>query len=70
MKKADGKDYLTITVEREDGGDPSRYQVLSKQVDRKLKKQVMVNGRGQICDYGTSPRTERKSKRVFDKRKE
>jgi phenylacetate-CoA ligase len=69
-RKADGKDYLTVTVEREDGGDPSRDQELSKQVEGEIKKQVMVSGQVQICDYGTLPRTERKSKRVFDKREE
>jgi phenylacetate-CoA ligase len=69
-RKADGKDYLTITAEREDGGDPSRDQELSKQVEGEIKKQVMVSGRVLICDYGTLPRTERKSKRVFDKREE
>ncbi|MBW2038473.1 MAG: phenylacetate--CoA ligase [Deltaproteobacteria bacterium] len=69
-RKADGKDYMTIKIEREDGGDPSRDQELGKRVEGEIKKQVMVSGRAQIVDYGALPRSERKSKRVFDMREE
>lgn len=67
-RKDDGKDYMSIKVERETGGGPSRDQELGKRVEGEIKKQIMVSGRVEIVDYGALPRSERKSKRVFDTR--
>ncbi len=69
-RKEDGKDYMTIKVERERGGSPSRDQELSRRIEDEIKKQVLVSGRVEVVDYGSLPRSERKSKRVFDKREE
>ena len=68
-RKADGKDYMTVRVEREDGVEADD-QELSSQIEQEIKKQVLVSGRVQLCGYGALPRTERKSRRVFDKREE
>jgi len=67
-RKEDGKDYMTIKVERESGGDPARDQELAKGIEEEIKKQILVSGRVQIVDYGTLPRTDSKSKRIFDMR--
>ncbi len=64
----DGKDYMTIKVERERGVDPSKDQKIAQEVSDKIKKQVLVSCKVEVVDYGTLPRTDRKSKRVFDYR--
>ena len=67
-RKEDGKDYMTIKVERWEGADPARDTVLASAIEETIKKQIMVSGRVEICGYGSLPRSERKSKRVFDNR--
>ena len=37
-------------------------------IEEEIKKQILVSGKVEICAYGTLPRSERKSKRVFDNR--
>jgi len=65
---ADGKDYMTLKVERERGLDPARDEEVAGRIAEEIKKRVLVSCRVQIVDYGSLPRTERKSKRVFDYR--
>lgn len=67
-RKADGKDYMTLKIERAQGVDKSRDPRLEKGVAEEIKKQILVSAGVEILDYGTLPRSERKSKRVFDNR--
>ncbi len=67
-RKEDGKDYMTIKVERWEGTDPVGDTVLASTIEETIKKQILVSGRVEICGYGSLPRSERKSKRVFDNR--
>ena len=67
-RKEDGKDYMTIKVERDQGVDREKDQELSRKVGEQVKKQILVSAGVEIVDYGTLPRSERKSKRVFDNR--
>jgi phenylacetate-CoA ligase len=67
-RKEDGKDYMTVKVERSEGGNPSGDSALASTVEEEIKKQVLVSGKVEIVDYGILPRSERKSKRVFDNR--
>jgi len=67
-RKEDGKDYMTVKVERGQGEDPSKDGELKKQIEDEIKKQVLVSGAVTIVNYGDLPRSERKSKRVFDNR--
>ena len=67
-RKEDGKDYMTIKVERTEGGHPAEDPPLAKSIEEEIKKQILVTGRVEIVNYGTLPRSERKSKRVFDNR--
>jgi phenylacetate-CoA ligase len=67
-RKEDGKDYMTVKVERAERGNPSEDPALAKKVEEEIKKQVLVSGKVEIVDYGALPRSERKSKRVFDNR--
>ncbi|RLB43392.1 MAG: phenylacetate--CoA ligase family protein [Deltaproteobacteria bacterium] len=64
----DGKDYMTIKVERDDGVDSGRDAELQRTVIEEVKKQIFVTASVEIVDYGSLPRSERKSKRVFDNR--
>jgi len=67
-RKADGKDYMAVKVERDQGIDSSQDEELSKKIGGEIKKQILVSGNIEIVDYGSLPRSERKTKRVFDNR--
>ena len=67
-RKEDGKDYMAIKVERVEGGDLAGDAGLAIAIEEEIKKQILVSGHVEICNYGTLPRSERKSKRVFDNR--
>jgi len=67
-RKEDGKDYMTIKVERTERGNPAEDPTLASAIEEEIKKQILVSGKVEIVPYGTLPRSERKSKRVFDNR--
>jgi phenylacetate-CoA ligase len=67
-RKTDGKDYMTIRVERDPEVSPERDRELAARIRDRVKKEILVSASVEIVDYGTLPRTERKSKRVFDNR--
>jgi len=69
-RKEDGKDYMTVKVERAEGVYPSEDPILTRSVEEEIKIQILVSAGVEIVDYGSLPRTERKSKRVFDNREE
>lgn len=64
----DGKDYLTVKVEREKDGDAGRDAALASAIEKTIRKETLVSGKVQIVEYQSLPRTERKAKRVFDRR--
>lgn len=64
----DGKDYLTVKVERAEKGDPREDRAVADQMEYFFRHQLLVSGKVEIVDFQSLPRTERKSKRVFDKR--
>jgi phenylacetate-CoA ligase len=67
-RKDDGKDYMTIKVERMEGGNPPEDPAIASTIEEEIKKQILVSGKVEIVDYGTLARSERKSRRVFDNR--
>ena len=67
-RKEDGKDYMSIKVERDQSVDREKDPELSRKVGEEVKKQILVSASVEIVDYGALPRSERKSKRVFDNR--
>ena len=69
-RKKDGKDYMSVKVERADGADPSKDEALRKNLENEIKKNILVSGAVTIVEYGGLPRSERKSKRVFDNRED
>jgi phenylacetate-CoA ligase len=64
----DGKDYMALKVERAEKGDPKDDLALVGHIEHMLSHQLLVSGKVEIVDFQSLPRTERKSKRVFDKR--
>ena len=64
----DGKDYMTVKVERAEGADPQEDQAVAAQLNNHLGRQLLVSGKVEVVDFQSLPRTERKSKRVSDKR--
>jgi phenylacetate-CoA ligase len=71
LKRAgDGKDYMTVKVERGKGASPGGDAACKKAVESLVKKQIMVSCECEICGYGELPRSERKTKRVFDTRED
>lgn len=67
-READGKEYMTVRVERSEKADPASDQGVIKKIAQDLKNQILVTPQIELVDYGTLPRSERKSKRVFDNR--
>jgi phenylacetate-CoA ligase len=59
---------MTIKVERDQGVAKEKDPELSRKVAEEVKKQILVSAAIEIVDYGTLPRSERKSRRVFDNR--
>jgi len=69
-RKEDGRDYMTLKVERDEGIDSSQDSELGAKIGKEVKKQILVSAHIDIVKYGALPRSERKSKRVFDHRDE
>ena len=68
LERRDARDYMIIKVERDSAGDPSYDEEIQAGIERQIKHQIMVSAEVQIVDYGALPRSERKSKRIFDNR--
>ena len=66
----DGRDYMTIRIERAPEADPTMDETLEKEIARRIKAEILVSARVEVTPYGALPRTERKSKRIFDRRYE
>jgi len=69
-RKEDGRDYMKIKVEAGIGVDAAQFGDLAGRISREVKKQIMVSAEVEMLEYGILPRSERKSKRVFDNREQ
>jgi phenylacetate-CoA ligase len=67
-RKEDGRDYMTLKIERNQAAESSRDTQLGRGIADEIKKQVMVSVDVEMVDYGSLPRSEKKSQRVFDNR--
>jgi len=67
-REEDGRDYMLIKIEREDGANSDRDSDLKRVIGQNIKKHLLVSANVELVDYGSLPRSERKSKRVFDNR--
>ncbi|MBI4775941.1 MAG: phenylacetate--CoA ligase [Deltaproteobacteria bacterium] len=65
---SDGKDHMVVRAER-DGAIPDEdVPALAERVRAEIKTKMMVTADVEIVAYGALPRSERKSKRVYDHR--
>lgn len=64
----DGRDQMLIKVEKILDDSPDSDRQLAEVITSEIRKQIMVRAKVEVLEYGTLPRTERKSKRVFDHR--
>jgi phenylacetate-CoA ligase len=67
-RRSDGRDTLTVRVERAAEQDAASNATLVAQLGQMIRAQLMVSVQVEVVDYGTLPRSERKSQRVFDRR--
>jgi phenylacetate-CoA ligase len=66
--REDGRDVMLIKVERMVSDSPDADKNLADFIIGEIRRQILVRPQVELVDYGTLPRTERKSKRVFDHR--
>ena len=69
-QRESGRDMMLIKVEREAGSKNADDDQLGEQVATEIRRKILVRCQVEIVDYGSLPRTERKSKRIFDLRNE
>jgi phenylacetate-CoA ligase len=67
-RREDGRDYLILKVERRPHYKPQDNQAIASRISQDIRKHILVSAEVEVLDYGSLPRTERKSKRVFDHR--
>lgn len=70
LDRRDGKDFMEVRVERDPEADPTQDEPTCRLIEQRFKADVMVSPTVTIVDCGSLPRSERKSKRVFDNRTE
>jgi len=70
LERADGKDTMTLRVERGLNADPFADPQTAGLVKEALKKKILVTPEVEIVPYASLPRSERKTRRVFDTREE
>jgi phenylacetate-CoA ligase len=67
-RKDDGKDYMTIKVERGECSAAGNDKEISNWIFGQIRQDIMVTPAIEIVDYNSLPRSERKTKRIFDNR--
>ena len=68
LMRREGRDYMTIRVERAESVNPSEDASIAARLEDTLRGHIFVRCNVEVVDYGTLPRTERKSQRVLDER--
>jgi len=63
-----GRDHMRLLVERAEGVDSKRGPELIHEAIHQIKKQLLVSTELELVDYSSLPRSEKKSRRVFDNR--
>lgn len=65
----DGKDYMVVRVERAADGNGGESERICKAITSAIKHAMLVSCTPEVVPHGTLPRSERKTQRMFDKRK-
>ncbi|MFH0960671.1 MAG: phenylacetate--CoA ligase [Pseudomonadota bacterium] len=64
----DGRDYMTLRVEINESAEKDIQADIKRKVEAAIKRALLVSCNAEVNVYGSLPRSERKSKRVFDNR--
>ena len=67
-RDAEERDHMRLVVERGEGVELRRGEELAREIIHSVRHKVMVTPEVEVVDYGSLPRSERKTKRVFDTR--
>jgi phenylacetate-coenzyme A ligase PaaK-like adenylate-forming protein/ABC-type branched-subunit amino acid transport system ATPase component len=67
-RDAELRDRMRLVMERAEGVERGRGEELQREIIHTVKHKVMVTPEVEVVDYGSLPRSERKTKRVFDSR--
>ncbi len=62
------RDHMRLVVERGEGVEQGRGDELSREIIHSIRHKVMVTPEVDVVNYASLPRSERKTKRVFDTR--
>ena len=62
------RDHLRLVVERGAGVEPKRGEELQREIVHMIKHKVVVTVEVEMAEYDSLPRSERKTRRVFDSR--
>jgi phenylacetate-CoA ligase len=65
----DGRDYMQIRVERAMDGCEGNDAAVAKKINSAVKHALLVSCNPEIVPHGALPRSERKTPRMFDRRK-
>ncbi|OCC14874.1 Phenylacetate-coenzyme A ligase [Dissulfuribacter thermophilus] len=68
ITRENGIDHMCLKVERKRAMNKDLDRHVSQEIYQRIKASLMVSPRVEIVDYGSLPRSEKKSKRVFDYR--
>jgi len=68
IDRVEGKDIMTLRVECVLDSDASVFSQKAATVKDAVRKKLLVTPEVEIVPYGSLPRSERKTKRIFDKR--
>jgi acyl-CoA synthetase (AMP-forming)/AMP-acid ligase II len=63
-----GRDLMTVKVERAQGVSPELDPDIVRQISDKIRRRLLVRPAVEVVDYHALPRTQKKNQRVFDKR--
>lgn len=67
-RREDGKDYMTIRVEKAPELPRPQEEQIKSCIEKEIKNRLLVSAQVEVVEYGSLPRSERKSKRIFDNR--
>ena len=68
-RREDGKDHMELKLERAGRVGASADMALSRAIAAEIKRNLMVSCSVEILPPGTLPRSERKTRRIFDNRR-
>lgn len=69
LERRDGKDFMTVSVERDPAAGPEADGMLAAKIEEQIRNQILVSAQVRVVGYGDLPRSEKKSKRIYDERK-